>query len=214
LDNFYHDNSDEDNTEEEDVTPNYFRECQQLDTTMPGEERMAERVPCLPLYQGSKFTAKDLARFILAFKARHLKVGDGLLANIVAMMATFLPNPNAFVDLLPEKTSIYYLLKKLHNLAAFKTNLRTIKIHTCPNKCIGYYAERSDLNFCSKCNECRWKLCSRLCYNATGDSICNHSKTPRKCAYYNVVQDRLVKLLKSDLRNMFEYENHRGGEVV
>jgi hypothetical protein len=209
MDSFY-----EEDDGEEDVAPDYFHSCELLVTSYPIDKVMSADVPIRPLFQGSQYMAKDLARFILSFKARHLKVGDGILANVVAMMATFLPEDNAFKQLLPSKTTIYLLLKTLDNIAQFKTSLRTLKIDYCSNKCMGFYDINSTLNFCRVCGESRWKLCSNNCFEINGEQRCHHSLTPRKLLYYNVVQDRLVKLLKSDLKNLFEYDVLRAGKFL
>jgi hypothetical protein len=215
-DNFY---EGEEGETEEDVVPEYFHDCDRLVTVYADDEDMDEDTPMKPLFAGSPYTAKDLARFLLSFKARHLKVGDGILANIVAIMATFLPGKNIFRNCLPASTSTYSLLKTLDNLASYKTNLRTLKIHCCVNKCQGFYGDKKDDNFCSVCEECRWKRCTSECYVVSEDAdvddlkLCQHMQTPRQVVYYNVVQDRLVKLLKSDLRNLFDYPSHRGGKL-
>jgi len=93
-----------------------------------------------PLFRGSKYSAKDLARFLLSFKAQHLKVGDDIFANIVAMTATFLPPDNLFNSRLPQTTSTYSFLKIWENLAAYDTNLRCLQIDVCVKKCMGYYS--------------------------------------------------------------------------
>lgn len=128
------------------------------------------------------------------------------------MVATFLPEDNAFKSCLPSTCTLYYLLKTLDNLASYKSRLRTLKIHCCVKKCVGYYADNFKLNFCPKCHECRWKLCTPQCYE---DDVknCQHSQSPRATVYYNVVQDRLVKLLKSDLKHLFKYEFYRAGKA-
>lgn len=210
VDDFYPDDS-----EEADVVPDYFHSCDVLDTTYSSDNNMAADYPSLPLFRGSTYTGKDLARFLLSFKARHLKIGDGILANIVAIMATFLPNDNVLKKCLPEKTSTYFLLKSLDNLASFKTYLRCLKIDCCPSnkKCMGFYGDNANLNFCLTCGTCRWKLCTDLCYE-NDVKTCEHLQTPRESLYYNVVQDRLVKLLKSDLKNLFNYDFHRAGNVM
>ena len=197
--------------DEVDVAPEYFHHCEQLNTTYFNDLNAEDDVPSLPLFQGSEYTSKDLARFILSFKARHLKVGDGIIANIVAIMATFLPEDNTLKALLPQQTSTYLLLKTLDNLASFKTNLRTLQINCCAKKCMGYYGDNYMLNSCLICGMCRWKSCAIACYSEDGEKLCDHRQSPSHNVYYNVVQDRLVKLLKSDLKNLFDYESHRGG---
>lgn len=44
-----------------------------------------------PLFPGSRHEGKDLARFILALKCKHYKMGDNAIAAVVGMMASFLP---------------------------------------------------------------------------------------------------------------------------
>lgn len=200
--------------EERDVAPDYFHDCDQLVTSYAKGDDMLEDLSIRPLFTGSLYSSKDLARFLLSFKARHLKVGDGILANIVAILATFLPPDNTFKASLPEKPTIYFLLKALDNLASYTTNLRTLKIDCCIKKCTGYYAGTIENNFCSVCNECRWKLCSHLCYDVAGQKVCQHLQSSRRSLYYNVVQDRLVKLLKSDIKNLFNYQAHRAGKLT
>jgi hypothetical protein len=104
-----------------------------------------------PLFSGSNNSAKDLGRFLLSFKARHLKVGDGILGNIVAMMATFLPSDNMLRKWLSDNTSTYLLLKTLDNMAAYDSQLRCLKIDRCVSKCMGFYATNANLNFCLIC---------------------------------------------------------------
>jgi hypothetical protein len=198
--------------EDQDVAPNYFKDCNLLVTTYADDNSMENGLPMRPLFEGSAHSAKDLARFLLAFKARHLKVGDGMLANIVAIMATFLPAENSVKACLPTETSTYFLLKTLDNLASFKTELRTLKIDCCVKKCMGFYAANYDLDFCLVCGGCRWKLCNRDCFGEDGDKTCAHDQRPRQVIYYNVIQDRLVKLLKSDLKKLFDYPAHRAGK--
>lgn len=196
-----------------DVAPGYFDSCKLLDTTFFRSDDMDATESNSPLFRGSIYSAKDLARFLLSFKARHLKVGDGILANIVAMMATFLPVDNLFKKWLPDNTSTYLLLKTLDNMAAFTTNLRCLKIDCCVRKCVGFYGDNADLNFCSICGACRWKLCTPACYTEDAKT-CDHLQTPQQTVYYNVIQDRLVKLLKSDLKNMFNYQQNRAGAAI
>ena len=208
IDDFYGDMDDT----AEDVTPDYFSACDQLITEYFCDENIDESVTTMPLFKGSKYSGKDLARFLLSFKARYLAIGDGILANIVAIMATFLPEENTLKAHLPDKTSTYLLLKTLDNLAHFKTSLRCLKIDCCVGKCMGFYGYNSHLNFCSVCDQCRWRLCTQDCFDENEEKICDHTLIPYGALYYNVVQDRLVKLLKSDLKNLFNYEFHRAGE--
>jgi len=43
------------------------------------------------LFEGSHHSSRDLARFILSFKSNNLKIGDNIIAEIVGMFASFLP---------------------------------------------------------------------------------------------------------------------------
>ena len=220
FDNFYGNNGDNDlqDLEEgftEDCVPNYFHDCEQLLTNYSKMNFNTEDdIPSRPLYEGSQHSAKDLARFLLSFKARHLKVGDGIIANVFSVLATFLPPDNTLEKYLPRNPTTYYILKTLDNLASYSSGLRTLKIHVCVNNCMGYYAQNSGLNFCTKCGACRWKLCSSICYDETGAKNCSHSQNPVQTIYYNIVQDRLVKLLKSDLKLLFYYDTHRTGNTL
>ena len=190
LDDFYDEEDAENANAELDVVPDYFEECETLVTSYAATSDGAD-LATLPLFPGSAYLSKDLARFLLSLKARHLKIGDGILAHIVGAMATFLPKGNTFQTSLPEKTSTYYLLKTLDNLAAYKSNLRTLKIHVCIRKCMGFYNDNADLNVCAVCSECRWKECLPDCYSEGGEKLCEHQQSPRDTLYYNVVQDRL-----------------------
>jgi hypothetical protein len=71
FDDLYDPNDDD---AEVDVAPDYFRDCEMLHTSYAVDTDMEEGVPSKPLYKGSSYTAKDLARFLLAFKARNMKV--------------------------------------------------------------------------------------------------------------------------------------------
>jgi len=44
-----------------------------------------------PLFEGSRHKGKDMARFFLALKCKHYKMGDTAIAGMVGMMASFLP---------------------------------------------------------------------------------------------------------------------------
>ena len=212
IDDFYDEEDADIVNAELDVVPDYFESCDILVTSYAASSDGADNVASMPLFPGSAYLSKDLARFLLSLKARHLKIGDGVLAHIVGAMATFLPKGNTLATSLPEKTSTYFLLKTLDNLAAYKSNLRTLKIHVCIKKCMGFYNNNAALNVCTVCNECRWKECLPDCYAEDGEKLCDHQQSPRDTLYYNVVQDRLVKLLKSGLRNLFNYQHHRAGE--
>lgn len=217
VDNFYNENFDEcggiEDNEERDVAPDYFKECELLVTSFSTANDIDSNVAGEVLYKGSLYTGKDLARFLLAFKARHVTVGDGLFANIVGILATFMPSSNILIKSLPKTPSIYFLLKAIDNLASYKSELRTLTIDTCPNKCMGFYSGTKLLNFCNNCGFCRWKICNDDCYDeVTSEKLCQHLQRPKLQLFYNVVQDRLVKLLKSDLKNLFDYEEHRAGK--
>ena len=218
VDNFYNDDfgehGDVGDNEERDVAPDYFKECDLLVTSFCPGRYINNTVAGEALYQGSLYTGKDLARFLLAFKARHLTVGDGLLANVIGMMATFMPSSNILKHCLPKKPSTYFLLKAIDNLACYKSDLRTLAIDCCRKRCMAFYSDSKNLNFCRQCGHSRWKLCYAECYDeATNEKICQHIQRPFIQLYYNVVQDRIVKLLKSDLKNLFDYEEHRAGKV-
>jgi len=47
-----------------------------------------------PLFEGSSHTTCDFARFLLSLKSHNLKVGDTIIAEIVGMFASFLPEGN------------------------------------------------------------------------------------------------------------------------
>ena len=49
--------------------------------------------------------------------------------------------------------SSFYEDKKIIN----KLGLHYTKIDACPNDCMLYYGEDKDREFCTKCNESRWK---------------------------------------------------------
>jgi hypothetical protein len=45
-----------------------------------------------PLFAGSPHKAKDIARFLMALKCRHMKMGDSAMSAIIGMLASFLPS--------------------------------------------------------------------------------------------------------------------------
>ena len=51
------------------------------------------------LFAESNHTSRDLARFILSFKSNNLKIGDNIIAEIVGMFASFLPEGIEFIIL-------------------------------------------------------------------------------------------------------------------
>jgi hypothetical protein len=167
-------------------------------------------MPNSPLFMGSSSTGKDLARYLLSLKATHLKMGDGVFSSMVGMVAQFLPAGNLLQRILKKHPSEYFLLKCIDNLAAFETQLRTIIVDVCINGCVVFYKENKDINFCPKCRACRWKLCLPSCFQ-NEECICNHRRTTKRRLYYNVVKDRLVKLLTSDLKNLMSYAKHLPG---
>ena len=112
--------------------------------------------------------------------------------------------------MLKENCSKYYLSKAIDNLADINITLRTVIVHTCIKGCISYYRDKAYLNFCPECAECRWKQCTENCY--TNDlKTCDHSQSPCRKLYYNVVKDRLLKVLRSDLRRLLQYEEYMAG---
>jgi uncharacterized membrane protein len=56
---------------------------------------------------------------LLALKARHCKIEDGMFASIVGMVATFVPHHNVLQKVLDENSSQYFLHKSIDNLAQF-----------------------------------------------------------------------------------------------
>ena len=49
------------------------------------------------LFEGSEHKASDFARYILHFKSQNLKLGDFMTAELVGIMASFLPRGDYFL---------------------------------------------------------------------------------------------------------------------
>ena len=109
-------------------------------------------VPGNSIYKGSLHSGKDMARYLLAVKARHLKMGDGVFASVVGIMATFLPRGNVLQTILKENPSEYFLLKCIDNLSDLNVELRCIQVDVCEKGCMLFHKDKKDLNFCSECD--------------------------------------------------------------
>jgi hypothetical protein len=119
-----------------------------------------------------------------------------------------LPPVNALVPLLLSRPTMYQSLKLIQNLAHLPSDLRTYKVDMCKKGCHPFHEDSVNNNFCSICKNCRWKHCGRGCYQA-GIKLCQHAKISARVFYYLPIRDRLLKLLNSDLKNMFQYEKYR-----
>jgi hypothetical protein len=164
MSSFHRGHNDVFDDDEEDNALDLFPENELLVTSYGEDKNMDDEFPLTPLFIGSDYTAKNLARFLFALKARHRKMGDGMFASIVGMVATFLPHHNVLQKVLDENSSQYFLLKSIDNLAQFDDILHTVKVHCCIKGCHAFYRDKALLNFCPKCHECRWKQCDANCY--------------------------------------------------
>jgi hypothetical protein len=61
---------------EKDVVPEYFKECERLVTTFSDSIELDNQLLAIkPLFPGSVYSAKDLARSFLSFKAKAFESG-------------------------------------------------------------------------------------------------------------------------------------------
>ena len=108
-----------------------------------------------------------------------------------------------------QQPSTYKLLQCLYNMADMQNTLRTFKFDTCVDGCTPFFKDTVLVHQCISCNKPRWKSCKNTCVDGEGDKICRHPATPVRSVYYMPVEDRLRKLLRSDIRNLFKYPVYR-----
>jgi hypothetical protein len=116
---------------------------------------------------------------------------------------------NIFKQCLGEAPSTYQLLQVMQNLADMTDNLRTFKFDTCPDGCLPFYRDDKLLNCCSQCDKPRWKHCTDECFDEEGVKLCDHAKISSRVVYYMSIEDRMRKLLNSDVQMMLKYPTYR-----
>ena len=129
------------------------------------------------LYPGSHFNVKLFCRFLLILKTTH-SMGDVAFASIAGAIISFLPSDNKLSTFVGENPSIYILLNSIQKLSKMNNCCRIFKFNSCDmGKCI--------LN--------------------QPHNQCFHSKLKRNNFHYLPIRDRIISLLKSDVKNLFLY---------
>ena len=165
----------------------------------------------VPLFENSLFTAKDFFRFMLHLQSSNAGIGDRLFSSIIGAIIRFLPPDNVLATALKQNPSMYRTLKMVHSGADIRDDLKSYLLDTCPSGCRPFWGASAHEHICSEedCGGCRWKYCNADCVNDIGDKICDHKRKPARQFYYLSVRDRIVSLLNSDLRRLFQYESLR-----
>ncbi len=165
--------------------------------------------PKLPLYPGSTHSTQDLCRYFLAMK-HSLGLGEVDFSIIIGSVISFLPPNNGLCSVITSSPTRYKLMQAVHVFAAFRNTMRTLKFHTCLKGCATFLTGQ---HFCDHCHECRWRHCSMACFEEDdeGELIanCYHHQKPTTTLYYLPLRDRMMALLKSDLKNFFNYDTYR-----
>jgi hypothetical protein len=122
---------------------------------------------------------KSLCRYLLYIKSTH-NLGDIAFSSIVGSIISFLPNNNKLANYVGENPSTYNVINAVEKLSNLKKCCRVLKFQSCDHgKCI---------------------------IPLTGMS-CNHPKIKNKSLYYLPIRDRIMSLLKSDIKNLLFYSD-------
>ena len=145
-----------------------------------------------PLYEGANFSLEDLLLILELIKCSN-NFGDTNESIILGLLGSFLPKGNLIHKLLSDTTgSIFYFQKLLKRGATGFDRCSIHKIILCSKGCSAFVGGNRFSVRCSICNE------------ITIDININ-----TKYMYYLPLKDRLIKLLLSDLRNLFHYPELR-----
>lgn len=162
-----------------------------------------------PVTAGCSFSMRDFCRFALFLRVSNAAIGDRLFSSVVGAMGIFLPKPNAVSTALKTNPSMYTTLKLVQNAADLPDDLSFFKIDTCAKGCVPFWKEVVSDGLCPKCDGPRWKHCDVGCFNAAREKKCNHESIAVRNFYVLSIRARIMKLLQSDLRNLFDYEDLR-----
>ena len=162
----------------------------------------------IAVFEGSQHGGKDLGRRLLAFKASHHHLGDYGFAELVGIMATYLPRGNLLQQVLnvqsaPTEYKINGCIKGLAELE--ESSCRVLEFETCANGCQCF----GDNVVCDKCGGCRYKNCTGECFNEANEKVCGHLLKAVRMLYYLPVGDRIKRLLMSDAKRFLEYDMYR-----
>jgi hypothetical protein len=72
------------------------------------------------------------------------------------------------------------------------------RIHACPNDCILYRKEYSDMNRCPKCKTSRYKLKDDEAENVIDDETNNRKRPAAKVLWYLLIISRFQRLFSNE----------------
>jgi hypothetical protein len=191
-----------------------------------------------PLCDGSPYSAKDVCRFLLHMKNCNAVIGDRLFASIVGSIAALLPEGNVSRSHVSHIPSMYNILKLVSQYADLPRDVKVLKIPVCKNGCRSFRKDIAGHNCCPDCGTVRWECWSQECLSANGQLQCKHEKKVSgekdflfmphiymfmtgyvllcrimhyigRSLFYLSVRERITKLLRSTLHNMFYCELYR-----
>ena len=146
----------------------------------------------LDLYPGSNLKLVDLVLVLEMLKSTN-NLGDTNEAIILGLLASFLPENNEIkIYLSQTSSSIYHFQKLIKSTHCHLQKSSVHKIHMCSCKTVAYCGPNRLLIRCPKCNLRKDKLDDETCF-----------------FYYLPLKDRLIRLLCSDLKNLFYYPELR-----
>ena len=140
------------------------------------------------LYEGSNLTLEDAILILELIKSTN-NLGDTNESIILGMLGSFMPKDNLIKKLMSETTgSIYHFQNLLKKGQQHFQKCSVHKIFVCKNGCTAFVGRFEFTNVCEKCKSVFDMLDSKI-----------------KHLYYLPLKDRLIKLLLSDLKNLFHY---------
>ena len=118
-------------------------------------------------------------------------MGDGLQNMILGLISSILPENNSIAEKLKSTTKSNYFfqetIKSGHNM--FK-KMRVYEINACRKGCCAFIGDNVNDEFCSICEK-------------------DNELLENEVIYYFPLRDRLIRLLRSDLKKFFTYPNIR-----
>jgi hypothetical protein len=170
------------------LTDNYLSGSELVQSNIRNEIPMFNE----PLYEGANFSLEDLLLILELIKCSN-NFGDTNESIILGLLGSFLPKGNLIYKLLSETSgSIFYFQKLLKRGATGFDKCSIHKIILCSKGCSAFVGAKQYNSRCS------------TCFEITTDININ-----TKYMYYLPLKDRLIKLLLSDLRNLFHYPELR-----
>ncbi len=147
----------------------------------------------------SPYSTKEAIEKIIYFVSVH-NLNEKTVKNLNVLLSDLLPNANWPIRKSNNSTNVQLILEDY-----IMEDYRTIIFEICPNFCISYVGDFSNLFTCPKCNENRYSKCKK-CRSITD---CTHMyvRTPLRRVWYRPLILLMHDLLETDnFYNAINYE--------